>query len=103
MSETPSQYGHFSIPKEWQCSETDQHFRIDGPGVSFVCKFPEQLVKAGNTETRYWHMGSFDVVHTVPNLWEIIQGASQSSLTIVIPHQVGTWLVQKLEKAYSKR
>lgn len=102
MTETPAHYGS-TFPKGWECTETDQHFRIDGPSTSFICNFPEQMVKAGNSETRYWHMGSFDVIHFAPERWEITQGTIQSSVTIVIPHQVGAWLVQKLEEAYGKR
>lgn len=88
---------------KWQWTETDQHLRIDGPGVSFACKFPEQMVKAGNSETRFWHMGSFDLIQTAPDLWEITQETDQSSVSVVIPAPAGLWMAQKLEEIYSKR
>ena len=95
--ETPAEYT--APPLGWECSETDQHFRIDGPGLSFVCRFPTQLIKAGNPECRYWHMGSFDLIHDLAKGWEIVQSTEKSSLTTKIPDAVGQWLVGKIEAA----
>lgn len=83
--ETPADY--LPIPSGWECRETDQHFRIDGPGLSFICRFPTQLIKAGNPSCRYWHLGSFDLIHDLANL------------TTKIPDAVGQWLVGKIEAA----
>lgn len=96
MTETPAEYS--AIPQGWECTETDQHFRIDGPGCHFICKFPTQLIKAGNIDYKYWHLGGFDITQG-PNGWEIVQSTAQSSLTAQIPPAVGQWLVGKIEGA----
>lgn len=95
MSETPAEYT--APPQGWECSETDQHFRIDGPGLAFVCQFPTQMIKAGNPECRYWHLGSFGLIHDLATGWEIVQSTEKSSLTAKIPDAVGQWLVGKIE------
>ena len=93
--ETPELYTAFD--PGWQCTKTDQHFRIDGPGLSFVCKFPTRLIKAGNPECRYWHLGAFDILHDLAKGWEIIQSSDQCSMTARIPDSVGQWLAGQVE------
>lgn len=95
MSETRAEYA--PLHQGWVCSVTDQHFKIIGPGLNFACKFPTQLIKAGNPDCRYWHTGGFDLIHDSANGWEIVQSNEKSSLTARIPQGVGAWLAAKIE------